>query len=101
VTLNPPIRGPVTLNVLIQGASGLYVSLKGNEENTKLTWAKEPYAWTISLIAPEAYVVTPGDGKDLYWFDEFNVGVGDHVEVRAGRNTKPPQNQWIFTPLLR
>ena len=28
VTLNPPIRGPVTLNVLIQGASGLYVSLK-------------------------------------------------------------------------
>ena len=28
LTLNPPVRGPVTLNVLIQGASGLFVSLK-------------------------------------------------------------------------
>ena len=24
-------------------------------------------------------VVTPANGADLYWFDEFNVGVEDHV----------------------
>ena len=28
LTLNPPIRGPVTLNVHIQGASSLFVTLK-------------------------------------------------------------------------
>jgi hypothetical protein len=30
-------------------------------------------------LVDAALSITPANGADLYWFDEFGVGVGDHV----------------------
>jgi len=98
--INPPIREPITV-ARIKGASGLFVALIGDAEKTKLTWSAEPYEWIIRANGPGSSVITPRSGQDLYWVDEFGVGIGDHVEVRSGRNIQPPQNEWYITPLLR
>jgi len=91
----PPIEGQVTV-AYIRGESGLYVSLIGEAEDTKLTWASEKYTWIIRETATGPFVITPANGADLFWVDEFGVGIGDHVEVKSGGNIQPPQNEWSF-----
>jgi len=89
-------HGPVIAE--ITGATGLYISLKGVADRTKLTWSDEKYFWLVNQTSQGTYVIAPANGADLSWFDEFDVGVGNHVEVRPGRDIKPPQNEWAITP---
>jgi len=101
LNVSPIVEGTITV-ATIKGVNGLYVSLVGDAENTKLTWSPTAYLWnvTITQTGPETYYVTPATGQDLYWFDEFSVGVGNHIEVRFGKDIRPPQSEWIFTRVL-